>query len=83
MSKPHESNKHHRRARSNGGDSSPRNISVVNKRQHVFFHGLFSDTRPEAIARELNAKWVDPDYIIIAIPKEDARKALKHLSQLT
>lgn len=75
-------NRHHRKSRSRHGDSSPRNISIVNEKDHCAFHCLFHDTHPVAIAKLLTDVWLDPDYILVAVPKDDARQVLKHLSQL-
>jgi len=62
-------NKHHRRPRSLGGDSSRRNISYLDENQHYFYHRLFKNpdgtemTVPE-IVRLLTKKFIDPDWVI-------------------
>jgi hypothetical protein len=83
-------NRHHRLSRSrsrgipiNGDVSGIPNVQIVDYKKHQAFHHMFQDTHPIEIARELNANWVDPTYVMIAITREDARKVLKHLSQLT
>lgn len=92
MSKKHErrTNKHHRlsRSRTNGQKfegviHGVPNVQMVDYKKHNAFHQLFTSTHPVDIAKELNAWWVDPNYLIVAVPKEDARKILRHLSQLT
>lgn len=69
------SNKHHRRSRSktggvkyDGNIHGIPNVIRVDYKKHQHFHGLFQDTDPQAIVQELN-KWVDPAWIIIAIPR--------------
>lgn len=83
-------NKHHRLSRSrtggipyNGEIHGIANVKVVDYKRHQSFHNLFSDTHPVEIARELNRNWLDPNFVMIAVPREDARKMLSHLSQLT
>ena len=91
MAKPvKRTNLHHRLSRSrtlgkpfNGNIEGIPNVKQVDYNRHQSFHHLFQDTHPVSIAQELNANWVDPNYVMIAVPKEDARKLLKHLSQLT
>jgi len=82
-------NRHHRLSRSrsggipvNGEVCGIPNVQVVDYKKHQSFHHLFQDTHPVEIVRELNTNWVDPNFVIVAIPREDARKLLRHLSQL-
>jgi hypothetical protein len=83
-------NRHHRRSRSRTGgvpmddwiEGIP-NVILVDYKKHNSFHHLFQDTHPVSIARELNERWIDPAYVMLAVSKEDSRKILKHLSQLT
>lgn len=68
--------RHHRKPRSLGGKTEPRNISVVDKRRHAHWHALFGNKPIEEIARELNEIWLDPDYEIVVyiIRKEPKRR---------
>lgn len=75
-------NRHHRKSRALGGSDDDSNIVDVPKRLHNFYHAFFSEgTYPPDMAKKLN-HWIDPDYVMVAIPREDARKVLKHLHQL-
>jgi hypothetical protein len=83
-------NRHHRlsRSRSNGnpidGDiCGIPNVQVVDYKRHQSFHHLFQDTHPVSIAKELNQNWVDPNFVIIAVSRQDAKRMLIHLAQLT
>ena len=58
--------KHHRKPKTKGGNSKPRNISHVPEWQHIAFHQLFGNKQPHEIAEILTRTWIDPDYIIIA-----------------
>jgi len=82
-------NRHHRLSRSRTGGkpfdgkiNGVSNVAIVDYRQHQAFHTLFPDTYPPQIAMDLNTNWVDPNFVIVAIRKQDARKILKHLSQI-
>lgn len=76
-------NKHHRKSRANGGTDHPDNLVVVPQRLHNFYHAFFSEgTHPPEMAVKLN-RWIDPAYVMIAIPRHQARKILKILGQLT
>ena len=90
MKKIKRTNHHHRRSRLrtqghpfNGNIEGVPNVIVVDHKKHCAFHCLFTDNHPVAIAKELTETWIDPAYILVAIPKEDARKVLKHLAQFT
>jgi len=61
---------HHRKARSRGGNSKPRNLSRVPKHLHVAYHILFSNMQPDEIAALLNKTWVDMDYMLVAVRRE-------------
>jgi hypothetical protein len=62
--------KHHRRAKINGGDNSDRNLVLVPDKLHRAFHLLFQTMTPEQIAQALTERWVDPDYVILAVHRE-------------
>jgi hypothetical protein len=61
--------KHHRRPTSTGGDSSERNISELSTSKHRAWHTLFQNWSPERIAREINDRYLDPDYEMVAVRK--------------
>lgn len=64
-------NKHHRKAKSLGGSASERNISIVPIRLHEAYNSLFGgNATPQQVASILNKVWIDPDYVIVAIPKD-------------
>lgn len=71
----HSITRHHRRPRSLGGDSSHRNISMVQEQHHRAWHLLFKDYTPEKIVHLLNVVWMDPD-IKIVIRKRRKRHAV-------
>ncbi len=55
-------NQHHRRPRSKGGGSEPRNISIVKGKQHEAWHMLFSNYDPDVICQIINEVWLDPRF---------------------
>lgn len=57
---------HHRRPRSLGGKTEPRNLSKVSCKKHVSWHTLFQNMTPEEIAKTINETWLDPDYRMVA-----------------
>jgi len=61
---------HHRKPRSKGGDDSCGNIVTVSKTKHQHFHHLFYEGSPQKIANILNRTWIDPDYELIVVKKE-------------
>lgn len=67
--------KHHRKCRSNGGDDSSRNISVVDQDRHNLWHAMFRNMKPEEIFREINDVWLPPDYEIILRRNNENRKS--------
>jgi len=58
--------KHHRKCRSNGGDSQPSNIVYVPKRHHEAWHRLFQNLEAHAIAELINELWLDPSWELVA-----------------
>lgn len=60
---------HHRRCRSNGGASTPENLSRVPALQHEMWHALFSNECAERIAEIINLVWLDPEWELVAIKK--------------
>jgi hypothetical protein len=82
-------NRHHRLSRSRtkgrpfeGIINGVPNVKLVDYKQHQAFHKLFPDTHPHFIVQELNDKWLDPHYIVVAIPYNEAKQLRKYLKQL-
>lgn len=63
---------HHRKPRSIGGKSEPRNLARIPGNKHAAWHALFSNQTAEEIAATINATFLDPDYEFIAIRREAA-----------
>jgi hypothetical protein len=63
--------KHHRKSRQNGGETNEKNISYVPFYQHMAYNSLFNDGHltPIEIAKVLTDTWIDPDWILFAIPR--------------
>lgn len=75
-------NRHHRKSRANGGTDDPSNLVEVPKRLHNFYHAFFSEgTHPPDMAIKLT-RWIDPDWVMIAVEKHHAREIMKVLRQL-
>ncbi len=56
--------------RKNGGTDEPRNISLIPCKHHEAYHLIFGHMTPEKLANELNRKWIDPDYRMVAVHRE-------------
>jgi len=79
---PQRTNRHHRKSRARNGSNDPSNLIEVPVRLHQFYHAFFAEgTYPPDMARKLN-DWIDPDWCMVAIPKEDVRKVKNLLTQL-
>jgi len=63
--------KHHRKCRSNGGNSEARNISIVSNKQHEAWHTLFENKDPYEIVTIINRVWIDPDFEFVCIPRHN------------
>ncbi len=61
--------KHHRLPKSRGGTNEPRNISRVRVKYHRAYHLLFGNMNAQEIARVLTDFWIDPDYYLVAVPR--------------
>lgn len=61
----HQLTTHHRKPRSQGGKSEPRNLSQIPGNRHAAWHLLFQNWTPDKIAAEINAKYLDPDFVLI------------------
>ena len=59
------SNRHHKKCRSNGGNTSNRNCVRVDAKRHYFWHALFGNMTGEEIAQEINKLWLDGDYKVV------------------
>jgi len=57
---------HHRVPQSRSGSDEENNISIVSVKSHVAYHFIFSNLSPEAIAKILTERWIDPSYEMIA-----------------
>lgn len=79
---PRRNNIHHRLQRKDGGTNDDTNLIEVDSKLHQFYHAFFREgTYPPDMARKLN-DWIRPDYVMVALPRKDAREIIKHLSQL-
>jgi len=65
----HNTTTHHRKPRSLGGKSEPRNLSELIKDHHVAWHCLFHNWTPEQIAHAINTYFLDPDYEFVCVRK--------------
>ena len=61
---------HHRKPKSLGGRREPQNLIRLPHKKHQAWHFLFMNFTPERIAEEINQKYLDPDYEVIAVRKE-------------
>ena len=75
--KPVAYDRHHRKSRSKKGKSNPRNISIVPRYMHVAFHQMFGTMEPDEIAKQLTKildslsdTWINPDYMLVAVRRE-------------
>lgn len=87
MSKVAKMDRHHRKPTSIGGaNNDPRNISVIKTKKHEAWHMLFNNMQAEEIAREINDKYLDADYVMLPIfvgtmAKEDVLKIIRKLTK--
>ncbi len=65
--------KHHRKPKAHGGPGTAKsgNITMVRDEKHKAWHSLFGITTPPQIAKRMNEVWIDPDWIMVAIPQKD------------
>lgn len=61
---------HHRKPRSLGGTNDRRNLSELPRSRHAAWHTLFQNWTPQMIAEEINERYLDPDYKLIAVKAE-------------
>jgi len=57
--------RHHRQCRSNNGDDSVSNISIVERKKHSSWHVLFDNMPPTEIAETINNIYIDSSYEFI------------------
>lgn len=62
--------RHHRKPRSHGGKHEGENISFVPEKLHNAWHLLFANNSVSRIAEIINDHWIDPDVLMIPIPKD-------------
>jgi hypothetical protein len=60
--------KHHRKPQSLGGGNGD-NVSELPRSKHEAWHTLFRDFSPERIAEEINERYLDPDWEMVAVKK--------------
>jgi hypothetical protein len=61
--------KHHRKPRSLGGQTTDRNISMLEQKKHEAWHTLFQNYQPHEIAYLINLHYLDPDFYFICVEK--------------
>ena len=61
---------HHRKCRSNGGETSYRNCVMIPVAKHRAFHLLFDNKEADEIARILNDIYIDPDWMFVVQRRE-------------
>jgi hypothetical protein len=44
---------------------------MVSDSKHRAYHTLFRNWSPYQIARELNVTWIDPDYMLVAVRRDE------------
>ena len=59
---------HHRKPRSQGGKSNAENLSELPRSRHAAWHNLFQNWTPDRIAEEINDRYLDPDFKMVAVP---------------
>ena len=62
---------HHRKPRSIGGTEEERNKIILLLKLHRYWHGLFGNWPAARIAQEITERYLDPDYIMVAVRKKD------------
>ena len=62
--------RHHRKCKSHGGSNCARNISIVPFHKHRAYHLLFQNMHVRDIAEYLNQVWIDPDFKLIVVRRD-------------
>lgn len=57
---------HHRKPRSAGQSTDPRNVILLPRAKHEAWHTLFFNFTPEEIAEEINNFYLDRDFEMVA-----------------
>ena len=65
--RPDKLTKHHRKPKHLGGKRNPVNISIIPWEKHCAWHVLFRDMTPEEIFKEINTRFIDPEYELVLI----------------
>lgn len=65
--------RHHRRCRANGGTDDPRNLSFLSVKEHQAWHTLTGSMSPYQIARLFSENFLDPDYLLVAVRRDEYR----------
>lgn len=60
---------HHRLPKSRGGDNSSRNLSIVPRHLHRYYHALFENKTSDEIAEVLNTVWLSEDNPLVSKSK--------------
>jgi len=60
---------HHRKPRSIGGGNDDRNLSSLSVSKHRAWHTITQNWDVYRIARELNERYIDPDYELVVFKK--------------
>ena len=79
-----DTNLHHRRERQHGGTTRKpvNNIIRVPVKHHVAYNMLFHNRTPDGIAKTLTDIWIDPEYVMIAVPRKRLRQLQEFLKQI-
>ena len=66
-------NWHHRKPKVHGGSGKINSGNMVEVRvdEHRAFHLLFGTVHAKDIARILNDTWIDPEWKLVAVKKEE------------
>ncbi len=73
----HNAERHHRKPCSLGGKNDSENISKVSRKAHRSWHNLFVNYDARTICGIINALWLDPDYSLVCVKKENANRVVE------
>ena len=78
-------NRHHRRPKARGGSGVLKsgNIVIVPIKKHFAWHLLFGIQPPPDTAQKMNSTWIDPDWIMVAVPQKDIIERCGNIAQCT
>lgn len=60
---------HHKLPRSLGGGNDERNLVELSVKKHQAWHTLFQNYSADKIAAEINQRYIDPDYHLVAVKR--------------